>query len=106
MHRRSSISVSEAHEILGVSQQATEEEVRRAYLALVRENPPDRDADKFRQIHEAYKMMSDPLVLARAQLQLAPVPPDLAACIAAAEQTYPRLPKLALLALGNQEGSA
>jgi DnaJ-domain-containing protein 1 len=96
-------SVSNAHTVLGVALDATPEEVRRAYLALVRQYPPDRDAEKFREIHTAYQLLSDPLVQAEAFLTPSHDRPDLSQIIAAAEKERPRLTKLALLALGNQE---
>jgi curved DNA-binding protein CbpA len=40
-------------DILGVSQGATDEDVRRAYLALVRKHPPDIAPRKFAEINEA-----------------------------------------------------
>ncbi len=91
-----------AHARLGVQADATPEQVRRAYLDLVRQYPPDRDAEKFREIHSAYEMLSDPLAQAAAWLTPGRDRPDLARIIAGAEKQRPRLPKLVLLALGNQ----
>ena len=59
-------SLPDPHAVLGLGTDATEEEVRGAYLELVRKFPPDRNADKFRQIHTAYQMLCDPLVQADA----------------------------------------
>ncbi len=89
------------HLVLNLSADATPEEVRSAYLRLVREHPPDRDADKFHQIHAAYTMLNDPLIQARALLLLKRGGVDLSAIISAAETTRLRLPKLSLLAMGN-----
>ena len=96
-------SVANAHTVLGVALDATPDEVRRAYLGLVRQYPPDRDAEKFREIHTAYQLLSDPLVQAEAFLMPSRDPPDLSQIIAVAEKERPRLPTLVLLALGNQE---
>jgi curved DNA-binding protein CbpA len=50
------------YEILGVDRQAGEEEVRRRYLELVRQHPPDRDPGRFAQVREAYEHLRDPVV--------------------------------------------
>ena len=98
-----SVSASNAHQILELKPDATAEEIRRAYLSLVRQHPPDRDPDKFRDIHAAYQMLNDPMVQATALLTRNQDKPDLLAVIAAAEKVRPRLSTLNLLALGNQE---
>jgi curved DNA-binding protein CbpA len=90
------------HEVLGVTREATTEEVRQAYLKLVREFPPDREPDRFREIHDAYQLLSDPLEQAKAGLRPIKEPPRLEDVIDAAEKQPPRLPKLVLLALGNE----
>ena len=92
------------HIVLGLAADASSEEVRSAYLRLVREHPPERDADKFRQIHAAYTLLNDPLQQAKSLIISSREPPDLAAIIAAAEAQPLRIPKLPLLALGNQDG--
>lgn len=91
------------HGVLGLAPDASLEEVRSAYLRLVREYPPERDADKFREIHSAYTLLNDPMEQAKALLALTRDPPDLAAIIADAETQPLRIPKLPLLALGNQD---
>ena len=98
-----SVSASNAHQILELKPDATAEEIRKAYLSLVRQHPPDRDPDKFRDIHAAYQMLNDPMVQATALLTRNRDKPDLLAVIAAAEKVRPRLSTLNLLALGNQE---
>ena len=98
-----SVSASNAHQILELKPDATAEEVRKAYLSLVRQYPPDRDPDKFRDIHAAYQMLNDPMVQATALLTRNRDKPDLLAVIAAAGKVRPRLSTLNLLALGNQE---
>jgi len=91
------------HAVLGLELDATPEQVRSAYLRLVREHPPERDADKFHQIHSAYTMLNDPMLQAKALLIPSRDPPDLLAVIAAAESQRLRIPKLPLLALGNRD---
>jgi molecular chaperone DnaJ len=53
------------YEILGLSKNATEAEIKSAYRKLARQHHPDVDksegaADKFKQISEAYQVLSDP----------------------------------------------
>lgn len=97
------VTFSNAHEILGLKQGATADEIRKAYLTLVRQHPPDRDPDKFREIHAAYQMLNDPIALATILLTPSRDKPDLVKIIAEAEKVRPRFATLNLLALGNQE---
>ncbi len=54
------------YKILGVSRNATQEEIKRAYRKLARKyhpdlNPGDKEAEeKFKEIQEAYEVLSDP----------------------------------------------
>lgn len=50
-------------EVLGVARGADEQEVRRAYLAKVREFPPDQAPEQFQLISEAYELLKDPRIL-------------------------------------------
>ena len=51
---------SDPIEVLGISQDATDEEIRAAYLLKVREYPPDRSPEQFEQIRDAYEVLRDP----------------------------------------------
>jgi hypothetical protein len=55
-------------EVLGVSPDATDEEIRAAYLARVRECPPDRSPEQFEHIRDAYAKLHDPRARIRNRL--------------------------------------
>jgi len=44
---------------LGVHSDATDEEVRSAYLRKVKEFPPDRNPNEFEQVRDAYELLRD-----------------------------------------------
>ena len=53
------------YEILGVGKNATDEEIKKAFRKLALEFHPDRNKskgaeDKFKEINEAYQVLSDP----------------------------------------------
>ena len=45
--------------VLGVAEDASDAEIRRRYLALVREHPPDRAPEQFQEYRAAYEALSD-----------------------------------------------
>ena len=47
------------YEILEVTENASDSEIKQAYLQKVKLNPPDRDHEKFQQIHSAYEAIKD-----------------------------------------------
>src|SRR5437879_3101896 len=51
---------SDPYEVLGLPPHADEAELRRRYLDLVREFPPDRAPERFAAIHAAYDAVRDP----------------------------------------------
>ena len=61
---KSKDTVLAAHEdpsgVLGVSPEATLEEIRAAYLQKVKEHPPERDPVTFERVRDAYQMLRDP----------------------------------------------
>ena len=46
--------------VLGIPVTAGEEEIRSAYLARVKEHPPDRSPEEFERIRDAYETLRDP----------------------------------------------
>lgn len=47
------------YEILGVAAEASDAEIKQAYLRKVKDNPPDRDQARFQTIHKAYEAIKD-----------------------------------------------
>ena len=58
----------DANEILGVPANASEAEIRAAYLSKVKEFPPDRSPEEFERIRDAYDTLRDPRKRAKAML--------------------------------------
>ena len=56
------------HEILGVAADASEQEIRTAYLSKVKEFPPDQSPEKFEAIRDAYETLRDPRKRAEAMI--------------------------------------
>ncbi|WP_263818935.1 J domain-containing protein [Salinibacter sp.] len=53
---------SQSHyDTLGVSEDASEEEIKEAFFELVREHPPEQDPDAYQRLREAYDVLSDPV---------------------------------------------
>ena len=88
--------------VLGLPMDATTEQVRGRYLDLVRLHPPERDPDRFREIHDAYRAASDPLVQAAMLITPPPEPPPWNELLDEARRNPPRLPVELLLSLGNR----
>jgi curved DNA-binding protein CbpA len=60
--------MTDPYETLGLTSDVGEAEIRRRYLELVREFPPDREPDRFRAVHEAYEALRDPARRLRVRL--------------------------------------
>jgi len=52
--------VGDPYAILGVEPQATLDEIKTAYFALVRAHPPEHDPEGFKRIRAAYEQLRDP----------------------------------------------
>jgi len=53
---------SQSHyDVLGVSEDASQDDIKSAFFELVREHPPEQDPDAYQQLREAYDVLSDPV---------------------------------------------
>ena len=52
-------------QILGITLEAGDEEIRAAYLRKVKEHPPDRSPREFERVRDAYEELRDPRRRAR-----------------------------------------
>lgn len=95
---------SDPLEVLGLPRQASEAEIRARYLELVKQYPPDREPDKFREIRAAYEATKDPLIVAE---RLAQRPDDEVPAwtevIEAQKKNTPKLAVSFLVSLGNRD---
>jgi curved DNA-binding protein CbpA len=60
--------MTDPYEVLGVPSDADEAEIRRRYLELVRQFPPDQAPERFTAIRAAYDEVRDPARRLQAQL--------------------------------------
>ena len=67
--------VRDPYEVLGLERQVGETEIKRAYFQMVRQFPPEREPEKFREIRTAYEQLRDPESRARTALFLLQPPP-------------------------------
>ena len=51
---------SDPYSVLGIAHTASTEEVKKAYFALVRQHPPEKDPEAFKRIRAAYEQLRDP----------------------------------------------
>jgi curved DNA-binding protein CbpA len=63
------------YETLGIDRRAADGEVKRAYFALVRQHPPERDPKRFKEIRAAYEKLKSPERRAETDLFLLQPPP-------------------------------
>lgn len=89
---------------LGLSIEATQEEIRARYLELMKQFPPEREPQRFQEIQIAYQSAKDPLILARTLLK-APLetPPNWSEVIEKEKSNPPAQSVDLLLSLGNRE---
>jgi len=53
------VGTGDLYAVLGVSPEATQAEIKRAYFRKVREHPPETDPDGFQRISQAYEVLRD-----------------------------------------------
>ncbi len=93
--------------ILGLTREASEEEIRGRYLELVKQFPPEREPERFREIHAAYQASLDPLLLADKLLAMPDEsPPEWSDVIDCEKSNPPTLSVDFLLSLGNRDNRA
>jgi DnaJ domain len=59
----------DAREVLGVSKDAGEEEIRAAYLCKVKQYPPEQAPEEFEKVRNAFAILGDPRKRALAMLE-------------------------------------
>lgn len=90
-------------QVLGLPPTAGQAEIRSRYLDLVKQYPPDRDADKFREIRAAFEATMNPLLIARRLLRPADVDDqDWSNAIDAQKAKLPKLSPEFVMSLGNR----
>ncbi len=47
------------YRVLGIGQDAGDEQIRAAYLAKLKQFPPDRSPDEFEKVRDAYELLRD-----------------------------------------------
>ena len=66
---KANLSFESARALLGIAPDASDADIRAAYLDQVRLHPPDRDPEAFEQIRDAYDKLRDPRQRARQVLE-------------------------------------
>ena len=56
------------YHVLGIEPDASGEEIRSAYLRKIHEHPPERDAESFERVRDAYAELRDPRERTRRRL--------------------------------------
>jgi DnaJ-class molecular chaperone len=92
------------YEVLQVNPNASPEEIRRRYLTLVREHPPERDPERFAAIRAAYDQVRDPVVSLERRLFDLTWTDTLDSLLAAEQRRLSQqpIPTDVLLSLGNR----
>lgn len=60
--------MDDPYKTLGLARNSSDAEIRRRYLELVRQFPPERDAERFAAIRHAYDQIRDPVERMRRRL--------------------------------------
>lgn len=70
--------ILDPYEVLGLIRGAAPEEIKQAYFSKVREFPPERDPQMFKQVRAAYDALRTPEAKSSTDLFLIHPPPDFA----------------------------
>jgi len=81
--------VRDPWQVLGVSQEASDQEIRGAYLRAVQAYPPDRSPTEFERIRDAYEVLRDPRRRAMFRLLASPANVPLEECFSASPGARP-----------------
>ncbi|MCB0078239.1 MAG: DnaJ domain-containing protein [Anaerolineales bacterium] len=73
----SKTTVRDPYATLQIDRRATGAEIKTAYFRLVRDFPPEKDADKFQEIRAAYEQLRTPERRAQSDMFLLQPPPPL-----------------------------
>ncbi len=57
--RQPDLAASDPYQVLGLSSTATQVEIKRAYFSLIRQYPPETEAEKFKIVRGAYEKLKD-----------------------------------------------
>jgi len=89
---------------LGLSINASQEQIRARYLKLIKQFPPEQEPQRFQEIQLAYRSAKDPLVHARTLLKApSETPPSWDDVIKKEKSNPPAISVNLLLSLGNRE---
>ncbi|MFV2069314.1 MAG: J domain-containing protein, partial [Pirellulales bacterium] len=55
------LAMDDPYQVLGLNRSCEASEIRRRYLTLVRQHPPERDPEQFAAIRSAYDELRDPV---------------------------------------------
>ena len=96
--------MSDAWSVFNLNPSAGDEAIRRRYLELVREFPPERAPQRFAEIRKAYDELRDPVARVRRRLFMEDRPGDLDGLIDEfrKQTSAVRIPTAALLNLANE----
>jgi curved DNA-binding protein CbpA len=70
---------ADPYTVLGLTRLATMLDIKKAYFKLVRDHPPERDAEGFRRVRSAYEALRTPTARADTDRQLIQSPPPFTA---------------------------
>ncbi len=71
------LPLRDPYAVLGIDRRADAAAIKRAYFQLVRDHPPEREPEKFKEIRAAYELIQSPERRARTDLFLLQPPPTM-----------------------------